>query len=263
MHSVIQDIIRSTEERVRHIEGSREDKRPYPEKRDVVTAIDKKREEGKVAVIAEVKPASPRKKLRDISPADAGAIARQMEDAGAVAISVLTEPQFFRGSLDNLLSVRKNVGLPVLRKDFIISEVQTEEVDTDMILLIVGVLGESVREMVKLALEKRMEPLVEVHNDVELDIALTTDARMIGINNRDLNTLETDISTTLRLAPLIREYDAENGTRHVIISESGISNVAEVRKVMEAGADGILVGTSIIESGDVYAKTKELVEALK
>ncbi len=263
MHFVIQDIIRSTEERVRHIEGSREYKQPYSKKRDVVAAIDKKRGEGKVPVIAEVKPASPSKKLRDISPSDAGIIARQMEKAGAVAISVLTEPQFFMGSLDNLLSVRKSVNIPVLRKDFIISEVQTEEVDTDMILLIAGVLGESVREMVELALKKGIEPLVEVHNDVELDIALKTDARMIGINNRDLNTLETDIGTTLRLAPIIRKHDADNGARHFIISESGITSADDVRKVMKAGADGILVGTSIIESGDVYAKTKELVEALK
>jgi len=263
MHSVIQDIIRSTEERVRHIESLREDKRPYQEKRDIVTAIDRKREEGMVAVIAEVKPASPRRKLRDISPADAGTIARQMEKAGAVAISVLTEPQFFMGSLNNLLSVRKSVNIPVLRKDFIINEVQTEEVDTDMILLIVGVLGEHTREMAKLALDKKMEPLVEIHNEVELDLALKTDARMIGINNRDLNTLETDIGTTLRLAPIIRKYDADNGTRHFIISESGIISTDDVRKVMKAGADGILVGTSIIESGDVYEKTKELVEALK
>ncbi len=263
MHSVIQDIIKSTEERVKLINHSQCDKYSSSEKRDIVAAIEKKKEDGKVAVIAEVKPASPRRKLKDIPPEDAAAIARLMEDAGAVAVSVLTEPQFFRGSLDNLLAVRESVSIPVLRKDFIINKVQVEEVDSDIVLLIVSVLGESVREMVRLVRSKGMEPLVEVHDQEELDIALSTDARLIGVNNRDLSTLETDLEVTSRLAPLIRKYDAKKGTRHTIISESGISSADDVRKVMEAGADGILVGTSIIESDDVYAKTKELVEVLR
>ncbi|AFV22697.1 indole-3-glycerol-phosphate synthase [Methanolobus psychrophilus R15] len=263
MHSVIHEIIRSTEERVKLISYHHCNKYSSSEKRGIVASIQKKIDEGKVAVISEVKPASPRRKLKDIPPGDAAAIARLMEEAGAVAISVLTEPQFFRGSLDNLLAVRESVSIPVLRKDFIINEIQVEEVGSDMILLIVSVLGESVREMVTLVRSKGMEPLVEVHDLEELDIALSTDTRLIGINNRDLSTLETDLEVTSRLAPLIRKYDAKNGTRHIIISESGISNAADVCKVIEAGADGILVGTSIIESDDVYAKTKELVEALR
>lgn len=262
MHSVIQEIIRSTEERVRQIEDPQEHKQLRFEKRDVVEMISRKKAEGKVAVIAEVKPSSPRRKLRDILPADAALIARQMEDAGAVAISVLTEPQLFKGSLENLSAVRKDVTLPVLRKDFMISEKQIDEVEADMILLIVSVLGGSAGELVRLVQSRGIEPLVEVHNEEELDIALSTNARLIGINNRDLKTLETDLEVTLLLAPVVRKYDKENGTRHIIISESGIGDASDVRRVIAAGADGILVGTSIIESGDIYARTKELVEAL-
>jgi indole-3-glycerol phosphate synthase len=262
MHSVIQEIIRSTEERVRQIEDPQEHKQLRFEKRDIVEMISRKKAEGKVAVIAEVKPSSPRRKLRDILPADAALIARQMEDAGAVAISVLTEPRFFKGSLENLSAVRKDVALPVLRKDFMISEKQIDEIEADMILLIVSVLGGSAGELVHLVQSRGIEPLVEVHNEKELDMALSTNARLIGINNRDLNTLETNLEVTLRLAPLIRKYDRENNTMHIIISESGIDGASDVRRVIAAGADGILVGTSIIESDDIYARTKELVEAL-
>lgn len=262
MHSVIQEIVRSTEERIRQIEDPQEHKQPPLEKRDIFEMIIRKKAEGKVAVIAEVKPSSPRRKLRDILPADAALISRQMEDAGAAAISVLTEPHFFKGSLENLSAVRKNVALPVLRKDFIISEKQIDEVEADMMLLIVSVLGGSAGELVRLVQSRGIEPLVEVHNEEELDIALSTNARLIGINNRDLKTLETDLEVTLRLAPVVRKYDKENGTRHIIISESGIGDASDVRRVIADGADGILVGTSIIESGDIYARTKELVEAL-
>ncbi|MCQ6963374.1 indole-3-glycerol-phosphate synthase [Methanolobus chelungpuianus] len=262
MHSVIQEIVRSTEERVRQIEHPQEHRQLPFKKRDIAEIIGRKKAEGKVAVIAEVKPSSPRRKLRDILPADAAIIARQMEDAGAVAISVLTEPHFFKGSLENLSAVRKEVALPILRKDFIISGKQIDEVEADMILLIVSVLGESAGELVRLVQSRGIEPLVEVHNEEELDIALSTNARLIGINNRDLKTLETDLEVTLRLAPVVRKYDKENGTRHIVISESGIGDASDVRRVIAAGADGILVGTSIIESGDIYARTKELVEAL-
>ena len=168
MHSVIHEIIRSTEERVKLISYHHCNKYSSSDKRGIVASIEKKRDEGKVAVISEVKPASPRRKLRDIPPEDAAVIARMMEQAGAVAISVLTEPQFFRGSLDNLLAVRESVRIPVLRKDFIINEIQVEEVESDMILLIVSVLGESVREMVRLVRSKGMEPLVEVHDQEDL-----------------------------------------------------------------------------------------------
>ena len=133
--------------------------------------------EGRVPVIAEVKPASPGKTFRDISPATAAELAWEMEEAGAVAISVLTEPGVFQGSLENLQAVRKAVCLPVLRKDFIIDRVQLEEAKSDLVLLIAGILGKELGSFVELALEKGFEPLVEVHNREELELALETTAR--------------------------------------------------------------------------------------
>ncbi|SFM54871.1 indole-3-glycerol-phosphate synthase [Methanolobus profundi] len=261
MHSVINDIVNSTEKRILQIDNGDTLKRD-PEKRDIVNAIRTKRSLNKVAVISEVKPASPGKKLRDISPEDAKEIASEMERAGAIAISVLTEPEFFHGSLDNLKAVRSNVSIPVLRKDFIVDKIQFEETQSDLILLIAGILGTKLEEMVQLAISKGFEPLVEVHNKEELEEALKTKARVIGINNRDLSTLEIDLDTTLELVPRIKEFDNENGTEHIIISESGMHTTDDIRKVIEAGADAVLVGTSIIKSGKIYTKTKELVDAL-
>ncbi|KXS42178.1 MAG: indole-3-glycerol-phosphate synthase [Methanolobus sp. T82-4] len=266
MHSVINNIIQSTEQRISQIEEEEEEakKNEYidTDKRDIVSKINEKKSQNKVAVIAEVKPASPGKKLRDINPEDAAFIASEMERAGAVAISALTEPEFFHGSIDNLEAVRKKVMLPVLRKDFIINRLQFEEVRSDLILLIAGILEDHLDEMVDIAIEKSFEPLVEVHNENELEKALKTKTRIIGINNRNLNTLEIDLDTTLKLAPLIKEFDSSNNSHHIIISESGMHNTNDIRKVIKAGADAVLVGTSIIKSGEIYAKTRELVNAL-
>ncbi|WP_407356203.1 indole-3-glycerol-phosphate synthase [Methanolobus sp. WCC5] len=264
MHSVIKEIIRSTEKRILQLkkENNPEKKETMrEEKRDIIIAIKEKRLQKKVAVIAEVKPASPGKKLMDIMPNDAARIATEMERAGAVAVSVLTEPEFFHGSLNNLVSVVRNVSIPVLRKDFIINELQLDETRSNLILLIAGILGEELEHMVNLALSKGFEPLVEIHDRIELERALRTKAKLIGINNRDLSTLEIDLDTTLKLAPLIKEFDLANNSEHIIISESGIHSTQDIKKVMVAGADAVLVGTSIIKDGDVYAKTKQLVDA--
>ncbi len=265
MHSTIKDIVRSTEKRIQYLRPGSHVKVSGDigtNKRDIVTAIEKKREQGKVAVIAEVKPASPGKKIRDITPDDAATIASEMEKAGAVAISVLTEPEFFHGSLSNLEAVRKNISLPVLRKDFIINEAQFEEIESDLILLIAGILEDRIDRMVDIALSKGYEPLVEVHDKAELAKALKTNSRLIGVNNRDLKTLEIDLDTSLRLIPLIKEFDRKNNTYHTIVSESGMHTTIDVKKVIEAGADAVLVGTSIIESGKIHARTRDLVDAL-
>jgi indole-3-glycerol phosphate synthase len=232
-------------------------------RRDILSAIDVARKKGMVPVIAEVKPASPTAIFKDISPKIAADIAADMERGGAVAISVLTEPEFFHGSIGNLERVRKSVTIPVLRKDFIIDERQMDEVKSDLILLIAGVLEEQLGYFVTLAQEKGFEPLVEVHNEDELRIALKTTAKIIGINNRDLNTLDVDLLTTERLASLIKKFDLENGTEHIIISESGVHTRDDVKRVLLSGADAILIGTEIIKSNDVYSKTKELVDSLK
>ncbi len=265
MHSVINNIVKSTEKRILKLKNKDgQEERGYIriEKRDIVQTIADKKSQNKVAVIAEVKPASPGKKLMNITPSDAAMIANEMEKAGAVAISVLTEPEFFHGSLNNLETVRKEVSLPVLRKDFIINESQFNEIESDLILLIAGILGDDLDKMVNRAISKGFEPLVEVHNKNELEDALKTKSRLIGINNRDLSTLEIDLDTTLKLIPLIKDFDRNNNLHHTIISESGMQNTEDIKKVIEAGADAVLVGTSIIKSGDIYTKTKELVDAL-
>jgi indole-3-glycerol phosphate synthase len=231
------------------------------EKRDFISAVADAKADGKVPVIAEVKPASPGRAFRDILPGTAAELAWEMEEAGAVAVSVLTEPLVFRGSLENLDAVRNTVCLPVLRKDFIIDRKQLDEVQSDLVLLIAGILGEELGVFVELAIEKGFEPLVEVHNRKELDLALKTGARVIGINNRDLETLKIDLGTTEELAPIIRECDLDHGTRHLIISESGMNSALDVRRVIQAGADAVLIGSALMESNSVFDKTKEFVQS--
>jgi indole-3-glycerol phosphate synthase len=250
MHQIINDILDSTKKRL-----------PPPVKtnkgkiatRSFQQSIKTIRNINLIPVIAEVKPSSPTRFIRDVTPQDAAQIAKQMEAAGAAAISVLTEPNFFKGSINNLNSVRGAVGIPVLRKDFIIDKSQIFEAESDLILLIAGIPGSSLNDFVNEALTSGCEPLVEVHNEMELENALSTRANIIGINNRDLTTMKVDISTTEKLAPLI--------SGRIIVSESGISSPEDAVRMMDAGVDAILVGTSIM-LGNVYEKTYELVHAL-
>ncbi|MDM7920167.1 MAG: indole-3-glycerol-phosphate synthase [Methanosarcina sp.] len=263
MHDSILHILNTTKTRIQafgpdiHKEGPQ----PQFQKRDFIAAVEAARAEGRAPVIAEVKPASPGKSFREIPPSAAAELAWEMEEAGAVAISVLTEPGVFRGSLENLKEVRKTVCLPVLRKDFIIDRVQLEEEGSDLVLLIAGILGKELGAFVELAIEKGFEPLVEVHNREELELALETGTRIIGINNRNFETLKIDLATTEELAPLIREYDLDHGTSHIIISESGMNSSADVRRVMQAGADAVLIGSALMESDSVFEKTKEFVQS--
>lgn len=262
MHASILHILNTTKTRVQALgpQTSSESQKMGFEKRDFISAVTDAKADGRVPVIAEVKPASPGKTFRDISPAKAAELAWEMEEAGAVAISVLTEPGVFRGSLENLDSVRNKVCLPVLRKDFIIDRLQIEEAQSDLVLLITGILGEKLGDFVDFALKNGVEPLVEVHNRKELDLALETDTRVIGINNRDLETLEINLGTTEELAPIIRECDLDHGTRHLIISESGMNSVRDVRRVIQAGADAVLIGSALMENASVFDKTKEFVQ---
>ncbi|MBN1134622.1 MAG: indole-3-glycerol-phosphate synthase [Methanosarcinaceae archaeon] len=264
MQHVMEDILKSTRQRVMALDTAKKlvDNRTL-QSRDILYAIDIAKKKSRVPIIAEVKPASPTAAFRDISPQEATYIAEDMERGGAVAISVLTEPKFFHGSIESLKSVRKSVTIPILRKDFIIDESQMDEVKSDLILLIAALLEEQLEYFVTLAYSKGFEPLVEVHNEDEMKIALKTTARIIGINNRNLKTLDVDLLTTERLAPLIKEFDLVNGTEHIIISESGVHSRDDVKRVLSSGADAILIGTEIIKSNDVYSKTKELVESLK
>jgi indole-3-glycerol phosphate synthase len=263
MHASILHILNTTKTRIQALgpQTCREGLDMGFEKRDFISAVADAKADGKVPVIAEVKPASPGRAFRDILPGTAAELAWEMEEAGAVAVSVLTEPLVFRGSLENLDAVRNTVCLPVLRKDFIIDRKQLDEVQSDLVLLIAGILGEELGVFVELAIEKGFEPLVEVHNKQELDLALKTAARVIGINNRDLETLKINLGTTEELAPIIRECDLDHGTRHLIISESGMNSVLDVRRVIQAGADAVLIGSALMESNSVFDKTKEFVQS--
>ncbi|OEU40996.1 indole-3-glycerol phosphate synthase [Methanosarcina sp. Ant1] len=263
MHTTILHILNTTKTRVQTLglHTRPEALQMQFEKRDFLSAVADAKADGKVPVIAEIKPASPGKAFREIPPAAAAELAWEMEEAGAVAISVLTEPGVFRGSLENLDAVRKNVCLPVLRKDFIIDRVQLEETESDLVLLIAGILEKELGDFVELAFQKGFEPIVEVHNRKELELALETAARVIGINNRNFETLNIDLGITEELAPLVREYDLDHGTRHLIISESGMNSAEDVRRVIQAGADAVLIGSALMESDSVFDKTEEFVQS--
>ncbi|MDW7725730.1 MAG: indole-3-glycerol-phosphate synthase [Candidatus Methanoperedens sp.] len=250
MHQVINDILESTRKR---IPSSGSNVISSVKARSFRESVNECKKRNQIPVISEVKPSSPTKFIRDVTPQDAALIAVTMEKAGAAAISVLTEPLFFKGSIKNLDSVRHAVSIPVLRKDFIIGKAQICEAESDMVLLIAGFLGDELGDFVDTVIKTGREPLVEVHNMSELENALATKANIIGINNRDLATMKVDISTTEELAPLV--------SGRIIVSESGISSPEDAVRMIEAGADAILVGSSIMQ-GNIYDKTSKLVNAL-
>ncbi len=248
MHPIIDEIVASTKSRIPSLKKAKITSRNFRK------SIDAKKRQNLIPLIAEVKPSSPTKFNRDVIPEDAARIAQQMEAGGAAAISVLTEPHYFKGSIGNLKAVRQAVSIPVLRKDFIIDKAQIYEAESDLILLISGILGDSLDDFVNESISCGREPLVEIHNENELENALSTPAGIIGINNRDLSTLKIDLSITEKLAPLI--------SGRIIISESGISSPKDALRMINAGADAVLVGTSIMQ-GNIYDKTYELVHALR
>jgi len=205
-------------------------------------------------ILAELKPASPsRGVLRD--PFDPVALAQSLESAGASALSVLTEGEFFRSSLKNLRDARKAVELPVLRKDFIFDPWQVWETranDADSFLLIVCILEDGLlRDLLLLGREIGMEPLVEVHTSGELDRALAVGARIIGVNNRDLKTLSVTTETSFELASRIPE-------ECIAVSESGLRTHDDLRKLRTAGFDAFLVGTHLMLAPDPAAALSAL-----
>lgn len=207
--------------------------------------------DGRVPVIAEVKPTSPT--TDGEHDADPAALAKAMVDGGATALSVLTEPEHFGGSIENLRRVREAVDVPVLRKDFILREAQLDTADSDVILLIARFLGDDLEPMLAAAQDRGFQVLVEVHTAAELDAAIDAGAAVIGINNRDLAQLEVDLSTVERLAP-----DAPDDV--TLIAESGVATVEDVRRMREAGADGLLIGSAIMD-GDPKTNTERLTGA--
>jgi len=210
------------------------------------------------ALIAEIKKASPSAGL--IAPNfDPIRIARDYEAAGAAALSVLTDEKFFLGRVEYLHLIRDAVKLPLLRKDFIIDELQIYEsvaCGADAILLIVAILDDAqLKGFRELAEQMRLAALVEVHNEQELDRALATGAAIIGINNRDLKDFSVSLATTEKLAARLKCGMCDKRT---LVAESGINVRADVERVAKAGVDAILVGESLMRSGEIGAKVKEL-----
>lgn len=214
-----------------------------------------KGDKAETRIIAEVKKASPSKGVirEDFNPYD---IAVEYERCGAAALSVLTEEKYFQGSIKNLVLATSNVDIPVLRKDFIVDEYQVYEsraVNADSLLLIAGVLDdEKLSELLELSRSLGMEPLVEVHSEEEMERTLKVGARIIGINNRNLNTFKTDMKTTVRLAKMVPDD-------LVVVSESGINTAEDIIGLKEAGASAFLIGESLMREADYGAKLRELI----
>ena len=210
-----------------------------------------------VRIIAEVKKASPTKGL--LRPDfDAADLATAYVENGAAAVSVLTNADYFQGSIEDLErvhTVANSRGVPVLRKEFIFDPYQVYEArayGADAILLIVAMLErESLVELLGLAKRFWMQCLVEVHDEGELEAALEAGAEIVGINNRDLRTFTTDLGVTERLAALVPEGK-------VIVSESGISSRDHIRRIGGAGAHAALVGEALVTADDIGAKLREL-----
>jgi len=183
--------------------------------------------------------------------------AKVYEKAGAITISVLTDRSFFNGSLEDLLEVRRAVSLPLLRKDFILHPVQVLEAKAyggDIVLLIVRILEDSLlKDLLDYSKELGLSHIAEVFSLEEAEMALKAGAYIIGINNRDLDTLKVDVSLSERLAPKIKEMGAR-----FVIAESGIENREQILKLENLGVDAFLVGTSLMKSQDPFKKLKEL-----
>ena len=248
------------------------------ERRDFTAALRTKSrntEHGpRLALIAEVKKASPSAGIicKDFDPVR---IAKEYEAAGASCLSVLTDEKFFQGSLDYLRQIRAAVKLPLLRKDFIIDERQILEAiewGADAILLIVAILDDArLKKFHSLATQAGLSVLVEVHDEAELDRAISIGAELIGVNNRDLKTFKVDLATTERLAAQLfsgtgvspvrttEKTHGQDARATMLVAESGIHTRADVERLAKCGAGAILVGESLVKGGDIRAKVKELI----
>jgi len=211
----------------------------------------------RINLIAEIKSASPSTGIirGKVDPLKIGQI---YEEAGAAAISLLTDKRFFRGDLRHLPGLKKATSLPILRKDFIVDEIQVRESflwGADAILLIARILsGQELKKFLGTCQRLGMAALTEVHDRNDLSKAIECGAEIIGINNRDLDTFKVSLKTTLELAPLVPEG-------HVVVSESGIKNGNDIRLLMRSGVHAVLVGTGLMKSLDIGKKARDLVWA--
>ena len=233
--------------------------RPSVSPRSLPDAFAAAEADGRVPIIAEVKPTSPTTdgERRD----DPVALAEEMVAGGAAALSVLTEPEHFGGSPEALTRVREAVDVPVLRKDFLLHEAQLDVVEADVVLLIVRFLDEAgtddLADLLAAARERGFQVLVEAHTADEVERAVGAGADIVGVNNRDLAKLEVDLSTFPSAATAAPEAVT-------LIAESGIGSPDDVVRMREAGADALLIGSAIMDHGgdsDVTENTRRLTAA--
>jgi indole-3-glycerol phosphate synthase len=235
---------------LRVLESRIDERRP----RGFVAALEAELAAGRLALIAEIKKASPSKGLirADFDPPE---LARAYAEGGAVCLSVLTEEDHFQGSDEHLRQVRSAVGLPCLRKDFTLDPYQVVEarvLGADCILLIIAALDDhEARDLGQLAAELDLDVLVEVHDGDELQRALRLDARLIGINNRNLKTLAVDLETTETLAPRVP-------SDRLVVAESGLARHADLERMAAVGARCFLVGEALMRQRDVRHATAML-----
>ncbi|NWQ42106.1 indole-3-glycerol phosphate synthase TrpC [Bacillus sp. EB106-08-02-XG196] len=251
METILDRII---EEKRKEVQKLREGNLMKMEAKPRRSFILKLMEANEIAIISEFKRASPSKGIIN-SGVDPAEQAARYEQAGASAISVLTDSTFFKGSFSDLRAVRAAVNLPILCKDFIIDSSQIDmaaENGADIILLIVAALEqETLAKLYQYARSLNLEVLVEVHNQVELEKALRIGAQLIGVNNRDLKTFTVSLEATESLAKSIKDAGA------FLISESGIHQKEDVERVRNAGANGILVGEAFMKSPDLLQSFKD------
>lgn len=237
-------------------ERLRANARGAPEPRNLAWILRGYAQEEGIAVIAEVKRASPSAGV--IADVDPVVQAMAYDVGGAAAISVLTEPRHFMGSLQDLAAVRRSVEHPVMRKDFLVHADQVLEAraaGADSVLLITACLpDDELAGMLAAARELGMEPLVETHTDADLERALESGAEVIGVNSRDLESLEVDLDAALvRLRDIPRD--------RVAVLESGVSSEAHVRAAVDAGASAVLVGEALMRSADPKGSLRRLIGA--
>lgn len=252
---ILDQVLQATAGRVAGLPGAEEYTQPAQKRGCSLSSAIGQKERGN-RIISEIKFASPSRGTirRAGNPVE---FARDFARAGAAALSILTEPVYFHGDPAFIPAIRPHVEIPLLRKDFIIDEKQLAEslaLGADAVLLIAGVLGNRLEDMVDSAIAYGLEPLVEVHSLEEVKKVLSTSSRMAGINNRDLRTMRIDLSTTIRLAPPLHMAGI------TVVSESGVIWPYDV-KTLRPFADAFLIGTAIMGSPDPVKRLGGFVSA--